>query len=109
MALAWQYSYQALIGYFANSLSRTDLIISIWHHLRALVFNFLACLYLGYYFKCLVLEDVVLTDIFPNTSWWWIEVLAIVRAMRWIWHNTVRFIFLGLIIQNFCRADSALK
>jgi hypothetical protein len=45
---------------------------------------------MSYYFKCLVNEDDVLMDISPNTHWWWLEVLAIVRAMRWIWQNTVR-------------------
>jgi hypothetical protein len=69
---------------------RSDLTLVIWYHLRALLFNFVVCLYLSYYFKCLVNEDDVLMDISANTNWWWLEVLAIVRAMRWIWQNTVR-------------------
>ena len=65
---------------------RNDLTLMIWYHLRALLFNFLVCLFLGYYFKCLVMEDSVLME----TNWWWLEVLAIVRTTRWIWQNTVR-------------------
>ena len=68
---------------------RPNLTLVIWYHLRALVFNFVICLFLGFYFKCLVNEDKILLDISTNTKWWWIEVLAIFRAMRWIWQNTV--------------------
>ena len=61
-----------------------SLVAVIWHHFRSLTINFILPLFLTFYAKSLILEDMILVvDPLPT----WIEIVAIIRAMRWIWQN----------------------
>ena len=61
--------------------SQKELAILIWWQIRAVLFNFAIGLLLTY-------NLTVLIDPWRENIWIYIEILAIIRAYRWIWQNT---------------------
>ncbi len=69
---------------YAPAQSET-LLTTLWHHIRSLIVNVGVGLFLTFYAKSLFLrDDVFVEDPMPT----WVEVLAVIRTMRWIWQDS---------------------
>ena len=76
------YCANAPIG--SKNADAINVCATVFQHVRSLVVNFFIPLLLTFYTKNLFMQDSILgEDPMPL----WVETVAIIRAMRWIWQN----------------------